>query len=286
MQWFNNMKIGKRLLVSFGTVLLLLVLVAGVGLWGVIAGEHATEAILTGESKLLQNSVQLDADILGMRRYEKDIFLNIDKAEKVTDYFKKWSKEYAKGNQRIAELEKAAVHAEDLAKVRAIKEYLQQYKTGFDTVYGMISTGQLKTPQEANAAIGKYKEASHNMEATTIKLAEDANLAVEAARALIQKATQRVIWLVVAFSALAVMLGGSLAIIVARGISTPLRQGVDFTIAVANGDLTQAMASNRKDEIGELATALNAMARNLSTMIGEIDSSVNTVSSSATEMTA
>ena len=286
MQWFNDMKIGKRLLVSFGTVLCLLVLVAGVGLWGVIAGENATEAILETEGELLRHSVQLDADILGLRRYEKDIFLNIEKPEKVVDYFKKWSQMHAKVSAGIAGLEKTATHADDLEKIRAIKEHLQQYKAGFASVYGMVDAGQLKTPQEGNAAINKYKDAIHNMEETTIQLAVDANLAVEAAKAQILKAMRRAIWLVILFSSLAVVLGVVLALIVARGISVPLRLGVDFTVAVANGDLSQIIALNRKDELGELAAALNTMAKNLSVMIGEIDSSVNTVSSSATEMSS
>ncbi|MGV1098865.1 methyl-accepting chemotaxis protein [Thiovibrio sp. JS02] len=284
MQWFNDMKIGRRLLVSFGAVLLLLVLVAGVGLWGVIAGKHATEAILETEGKILQHAVQLDADILGLRRFEKDIFLNIEKAEKVSDYFKKWSRVYAKVSDGIAVLEKTASHADDLEKIRIIKDNLDQYKAGFDTVYGMIGAGQLKTAKEGNAAIGRYKDPIHNMEETTIKLAAEANLEVEAAKVGILRAMRRAIWLVLTFASLAVVLGVVLAVMVARGISVPLRQGVDFTLTVANGDLSQVIAMERKDELGELAAAMNAMARKLSVMIGEVDSSVNTVSSSATEM--
>ncbi|MEW6501204.1 MAG: methyl-accepting chemotaxis protein [Thermodesulfobacteriota bacterium] len=286
MQWFNDMKIGRRLLVSFGAVLALLVVVVGIGLWGVSSVTNATEVILAQEGKLLQHAAQLDANILGLRRYEKDIFLNVEKPEKVADYFKKWTKEYALVNERIAVLEEVAVHADDVAKIAAIKETLREYKAGFDMVYGMVGAGEIKTPQEGNAAIGKYKEPIHTMEATSVQLADDANAAVEQAGTAIRRTAQRVIWLVAAFSLLAVILGVVLALVVARGISLPLRQGVDFSIAVAGGDLTRSIALNRKDEIGELTTALNAMARNLSAMIGEIEASVNTVSSSATEMSS
>ena len=101
------------------------------------------------------------------------------------------------------------------------------------------------------------------MEETTIQLAAEANLEVEAAKAQILKAMRRAVWLVLLFSSLAVVLGVVLSLIVARGISVPLRQSLDFTVAVANGDLSQVIALNRKDELGELTAALNAMARNL-----------------------
>ena len=111
MQWFFNMKVGKRLVVSFSAVLLLLVVVGGVGLWGVIAGEDTTLTLLNTEVKLMEHSSRVRANIVGMRRYEKDIFLNFTDADKVADYFKKWSEEEEKANQRTGDLEKAAVQS-------------------------------------------------------------------------------------------------------------------------------------------------------------------------------
>ena len=286
MQWFDDMKIGKRLLVSFGAVLLLLVLVAGIGLWGVINGKNTTMTMLATEGQLLQHADDLSISILNMRRYEKDIFINLGAPEKVTDYFRKWSEEDVKGDEQIAALEKAAVDAADIEKVKAIKESLPVYRTGFNKVYGLITNGQIKTTSEANAAIAEFKEATHRMEETMTKLGEDAEQSMINGQTTILKAARQVTWLVLTISLLAVIAGLIFAIVVARGISRPLRQGVDFATTIASGDLTQTFKLNRKDEVGELAVAMNTMVTKIKEIVGGIDAGVNTLSSSATEMAA
>ncbi|MDA8418694.1 MAG: MCP four helix bundle domain-containing protein, partial [Desulfobacteraceae bacterium] len=165
MQWFYDMKVGKRLLVSFGVVLTLLMLVAGVGLWGLVASEHKVMAMLDTEGKLLQYATRLRANILGMRRGEKDIFLNVKDPGKVAEYYREsWSAQEKKADERFADLERVAIHADDKSDIKKIKENVQIYRDGFKKVYAMIGAGQIATPEEGNKAIMPYKDAIHIME--------------------------------------------------------------------------------------------------------------------------
>ena len=127
----NNMKIGTRLLLSFGILLLLLIVVAGTGYWGVKSGEHTIDTMLDTEGRIAQHSATARADVLGMRRGEKDIFLNLGDAAKVTDYYKKWTEDAAKTNERVADLEKAAIDKEDIELIKVIKENSKIYQDGF-----------------------------------------------------------------------------------------------------------------------------------------------------------
>jgi tubulin-specific chaperone A len=52
----------------------------------------------------------------------------------------------------------------------------------------------------------------------------------------------------------------------AKGISQPLEQGVNFAEAISAGDLKARLDLRQKDELGMLAKALNSMARNLRDM--------------------
>jgi len=52
----------------------------------------------------------------------------------------------------------------------------------------------------------------------------------------------------------------------AKGISQPLEQGVNFAEAISAGDLKARLDLRQKDELGMLAKALNGMARNLREM--------------------
>jgi methyl-accepting chemotaxis protein len=84
----------------------------------------------------------------------------------------------------------------------------------------------------------------------------------------------------------AIFLGILAAVFIARGITRPISRGVDFAKAMSAGDLTQTLDIDQKDEVGILATALNAMAGNLRKMFRDISGGVETLSSSSTELSA
>jgi methyl-accepting chemotaxis protein len=86
----KNLRIGKRLALAFGLVLGMMALVAGAGYWGLASiGALATQ-IVKVDSPLVEHSQRARANTLGLRRFEKDLFLNIGAADKEADYLAKW----------------------------------------------------------------------------------------------------------------------------------------------------------------------------------------------------
>jgi methyl-accepting chemotaxis protein len=76
------------------------------------------------------------------------------------------------------------------------------------------------------------------------------------------------------------------ALLITRSITGPIRKGVDFALAMSDGDLTRTLDIDQKDEIGTLTAALNAMAGNLKKMFQDIARGVETLSSSSNELSA
>lgn len=76
----------------------------------------------------------------------------------------------------------------------------------------------------------------------------------------------------------------TLALVVSSKITAPLRNAVSFSQQVASGDLTQRLHIPLKDEIGELAQAINQMVEKTSEMIRGIQQSADHVSASADEL--
>src|SRR6266481_2043439 len=87
---FNDWKIGKRLTFAFGLTLILVGVVAFAGFWGISRMVDTVNAILQGDAKLMQTASDLETNTLNLRRYEKDVFLNIADKSKVADYTTKW----------------------------------------------------------------------------------------------------------------------------------------------------------------------------------------------------
>ncbi len=72
-----------------------------------------------------------------------------------------------------------------------------------------------------------------------------------------------------------------IAFIVGKMIAAPLVKSVEFATKVADGDLTQSIDIDQKDETGLLADALNKMTASLNEMMQEITNGATNLSSSA-----
>jgi len=85
---------------------------------------------------------------------------------------------------------------------------------------------------------------------------------------------------------LSILIVAVLAIFIARSIAAPMIRGVVFAQTVAAGDLTGRLEVRTKDEIGDLADALNAMVTGLKTMIGGIRDTSGQVATAAGQISA
>lgn len=83
-----------------------------------------------------------------------------------------------------------------------------------------------------------------------------------------------------------VVIALALGIILTRAITRPIFKGVDFAKAMADGDFTQELDVDQKDEIGMLAQALNDMVRKLRGIVGEIHSAADNVAAGSEQLSS
>lgn len=77
-----------------------------------------------------------------------------------------------------------------------------------------------------------------------------------------------------------------IALFLGRSITKPIKKGVEMAQEMANGDLTQQLNIDQKDEIGVLAKALNEMSSKLGQMFKNIASETQTLTKSSIELSA
>ena len=106
------------------------------------------------------------------------------------------------------------------------------------------------------------------------KLIDERSAAMRAA------AEQARTWLIALVSA-ALLLGLTLAILLTRSITVPLRAAVQAARQVAAGDLRSPIESRGSDETAALLAAIAAMQENLRSLIGDIKADVGAVHESA-----
>ena len=282
----KNMKIGLRLALGFGLILLLLIVVGIAGFWGINAVSQSTVTMLHGDGALAQHSARLRANILGMRRFEKDTFINIASSEKVDSYFKKWEGEKKKTEERIVDLEKVAVLQKDKEFIKLLKSDLAVYVGGYNKVYGMIREGKIKTTADANVAIDEYKGEIHRMESAAVEFAQESNKKMLTTEDVVLNITKKAISIMIVFAIVAILIGIVSALLITRGIVNPLNEGVDIANSLADGDLMVNIEIKSKDETGQLLAAMKNMVDKLKSIVGDVKSAADNVASGSQELSS
>ena len=77
-----------------------------------------------------------------------------------------------------------------------------------------------------------------------------------------------------------------LGVILTRAITRPIFKGVEFAKAMADGDFTQELDVDQRDEIGILAKALNDMVVKLRGIVGEIRSAADNVAAGSEQLSS
>mgnify|MGYP005849833265 CR=1 FL=1 len=83
-----------------------------------------------------------------------------------------------------------------------------------------------------------------------------------------------------------VLLALGLGVFMTRAITGPVTKGVAFARKLAEGDLTQTLEVDQKDEIGMLAGAMKQMAQKLREVVGEVQAASDQVASGSQEMSS
>ncbi len=85
---------------------------------------------------------------------------------------------------------------------------------------------------------------------------------------------------------LGVVLAIILGVLLTRAVTRPVLQGVAFAQALSGGDFTRDLDIDQKDEIGDLARALNGMAGHLRGIVAEVQAATANVASGSEELSA
>jgi hypothetical protein len=113
--------------------------------------------------------------VLEERRYEKDTFLNIADRDQEGSYVRRWDDARIALDTAIARLDRLDLSESDRHALRDIENDFRAYVDGYKTVVERIRKGQIRTAQEANDEIAKYKDAIHRMEFNAATISIHAN---------------------------------------------------------------------------------------------------------------
>jgi len=267
-------------------MLLILGIVGVVGYQNVNSISATSLDIIKTDAEIAEMAARLRSNINALRRYEKDVFLNIGATAKDSDYMKQWDEKRVLYDVRVADLEKVVRDEKDKETVKELKSQIGLYVSTFTDIEKQIEAGKITTPQQGNEAMKGVKETIHKLEKTTADFADEAKKRMVPKIALMNDIQKRTTFIMMAFTLSALFIGALIGLFITRSITVPLASAVNAANRLAAGDLTVSIESKTKDEVGELLQAMNAMSANLRTMIGKILDTSGQVASAAVEISA
>lgn len=280
---FNNMSIGSRLSIAFGVVAALVLATALAGGWGMRAIAKTSATIIDGDLTVAELAAEMKAGMLGLRRFEKDVFINISAPDKVVSYQEKWE-------QALQETEaaRAAIHTlapeRNADEMTQLQQQLSAYAAGFRETIGLIQAGAVATTVAANESMSRHKSAIYRTEELVEKIQAAAKSRVAGASDSIRTRQVQVMSVLTFLTVASLLLAAGLALVITRGITRPLRSAVSLARAVASGVLGHEAGQQRGDEVGDLLRALHDMDRQLADIIGEVRGGSDVVRSIAAEL--
>jgi methyl-accepting chemotaxis protein len=280
----SNLKIGARLTLAQACVLLLLAAVAGCGIWGLHTLAASTQRLLAQDVQLAQHAAEMQTLVLSERRFEKDTFINLADEDRRAGYVKKWNDARTRLVKTIAAVRALELTPEDAAAMEQVDRHFAVYVGGFEATLAQIRSGQLKTTQEANADLGKVKDAVHGMETANDELNARAMARARSASERIDAVKVRATQLQLALAALGLVLGLLLCWWVTRSITRPIAQAVAIAETVAAGHLGAQIVSQGRDETAQLIGALKRMNDSLVAIVGEVRHASDSIATGSTEI--
>ena len=282
---FANMKIGKRMTIGFGALLVIMVAL----IWLGVSGMNAIQKNLDRIVKV--NNVRIDM-LNDSNNDMNQIFINIrniiinNNPEKQREYqqrivkaredysvkFKKMeemtSKDDKKAHENITRI-KDAISAASPLNNRVIELAMAGKDADAAT---LLSKEAAPAGRKISEEIDKLIE--HNTERSKIRFEEAEK----------EYATARNTML--GLGAAAIIIALFTAVYLTRGIVRPLNEAVEIANALAQGDLTVTVESKTKDETGVMMNAIATMVEKLKQVIGDVMSAANNVSSGSQELSA
>lgn len=243
----------RKAILSYCLLILLLLIVAGVGIYSVSALRHANNLIIRHEVTTGFLAQTLRYDIARVRQKEKSLFISIGRrADPARDDDPE--QEFAGFNTYVEELltnvgrlEKMPLSDASSKFVAEIPEETRRYQAAIAAIYQDILSGKIKTPAQADDALIPYKELIRGNREGALAIVGEANQKLNQAILETEESALTLEKAIIALSLLAVLIGTGAAFLTSRHIARTETE---------NAALNARLAQRFKEQTEELDQAL------------------------------
>jgi len=260
----KNLGLKWKLGLIAAVALIGLAVVAAIGLQAVESLKTALSTV--GDGGALRNQMQSDmmhdalrSDALRLAHAESDG----DAVEAIADL-----REHA---QEFRERFKAneSLHLADAAK-QALRDLGPDVAAYLSLAERLAAQGE-RDRSGAKAMLPEFQKRFAALEDPMARAADAIEVSSKHDQQVADELATQCIWRIVAVGLVALVLVLTLIQQVSTALSRPLHESKDTLLALAHGDLSRTLSVDQKDEVGDMAQALNRASGALSAVVGELE---------------
>jgi methyl-accepting chemotaxis protein len=169
--FFKKIDSSAGLRLALGSLLALTLALSVVGYVSVARIADDSQHALRFNAAAAGRALQVAGNVADLRRFEKDVFLNIASETKVIEYQKKWEAKYKEASANLEQLRPLVADGDGKNQVEIMSKQLLAYDAGFHAVLGKIRTESLQRPELGNEAILPFKDGIRALEESAAALA-------------------------------------------------------------------------------------------------------------------
>ena len=274
MKWFNNFKIGVRLLTGFGMMVIIMLVIGLVGISGISKVNELDTELYEKMTVPLGELVTMTSSYNNIRTALRDVVLSKDETSiiKYSDNVRVNSDNF---DDELEEFSKTLITNEGKQKIRTLKENKSKYMDIANKVIELSKNS--KNDEAANLIYSELTKVQENMESD---LKTIASLKESNAKSFSQSNGQTahtVKILVIVLMAIGIIAALMLGIFISSSVSKPITEIMYSANKIAEGDLNIEIKVDSKDEIGILENSFKKMAAHLNEVIKSINSAADQV---------
>jgi len=266
MSFFKNIKIVQKLFLSFLVALILMVVI---GFIGVSNMKEISDNAISMHDDNLKPTNHINALKSNLLQTNIELFMLIDgnymdDLQNIEDSISKLQSEIA---EHIKLLDGMVFSLDEQNLYEDLKKEINDYNTSSLKIIEYINNNNYKEAQLFFQSSADVRETMFTNIDKLVELKMMTAMDTNAENILINKNSSTVMLAIILISILIIVIIGFL---ISNTISKQVKRILKACEALGNGDLTQTINYNSKDEFGNIAKALNQSSQNIKDLISEV----------------
>ncbi len=224
------------------------------------------------------------AGVGNLRRYEKDLLINLADAKAVERYRKDWTETFAKVDDSLARMSKLDLPPDIQRMPAELQKSLQDYRSGFSALVERLVKGEFADTAAANQAMEPVKGPVRAVDKTLGEMTTLIDKHSDTQVAALDEHEQTIRRNLVLVVIVAVLLLVGYTAVNIRSILAPLAYAVRTTDRIAGQDLSEPVRVVGRDETAALMRGVEAMQTALSGIVGGVRRSTDSIAHASREV--